>query len=75
MLNQLWPRHTDVHVFIGVIHWWFGSAMSHVFCSKDVMDERAYTGVEMSVSPLSVIKTIACSHICSMLLTDGGNCF
>ena len=36
----------------------FGSAMSHGFFSKDVMDEPAYTGVNMSVSSLSAYRKL-----------------
>ena len=36
----------------------FGSAMNHGFFSKDVMDEPAYTGVEMSVSSMSLYRKL-----------------
>jgi len=56
-----------VHVLIGVMHQGsgllgtgaeMGLAMSHVFPPKDLMDEHAYTGIEMSVSPLPVYRKL-----------------
>jgi hypothetical protein len=32
--------------------------MMHVFFSKDVIDELAYIGIEMSVSPLPVYRKL-----------------
>jgi len=67
MLIQFWPRYTDVHVFVCAIYWgsglWeigaeCGSAMSNVFFSKDVMDEPAFTCVDMSVSSLSAYRKL-----------------
>jgi hypothetical protein len=52
MLDQFWPASTGVHVLVGVIHWgselWgasaeFGSATSHIFFCKDVMDGPPHT--------------------------------
>jgi hypothetical protein len=67
MFDQFWLIYTDVHVFVGIICWVsglqgsgaeFGYAVSHVFFSKNVMDEPAYTDVEMSVSPMSVYRKL-----------------
>jgi len=67
MLDQFWPRYTDAHVFAGVIHWGFGhwgsgaevcSAMSHLLFAKDVMNEPAYIGMEMSASPPACIQEV-----------------
>jgi len=56
-----------VHVLIGVMHQGsgllgtgaeMGLAMSHVFPPKDLMDEHAYTGIEMSVSPPACVQEV-----------------
>ena len=53
MWDQFSSRYTDLHVFMAVIHRGsgaeFGSAMSHVFFSKDVMDD---------LSPLPVYRKV-----------------
>ena len=67
MLIQFWPRYTDVHVFVCAIYWGSGlletvaecgSAMSNIIFSKDVMDEPAFTWVDMSVSPLPAYRKL-----------------
>lgn len=65
--DQFWPRYTDVLVFIGAMHsgsglWGttpvFGSVLSQVFFSKDVMDKPTYTSVEMSASHLPFYRKL-----------------
>ena len=66
MLNQFWPRFTCLWVsYIWGSGYWetdaeFGSAMSHVFFSKDMIDEPAYTGVNMRVSVLQEVDRFGC---------------
>ena len=78
MLYQFWPGYTDVHLFFGVIHWgselhWgtgaeFGSTMSHVFFSSDVMDEPIYKASKRAFRPCpctgSWMMLAAMSHNC-----------
>ena len=63
MLDQFSPWYKAK--VVGVIYWGsggtgaeFGSAMSHAFFPKDVMDDIAYIGAEMNVLPLSAYRKL-----------------